>query len=248
MVPWLNGSYLGLKGGNIRSTVLRGLQMSNAEFFVIMAQYNTLLWPVTILTIILGLIAVFFAFKKTNYSDQLISLILTFLWLWVGIVFGLVFYGSWNANVFGVLFPGFGYFYAVLFSLQGLILLYFGVYRKTFSFKYATNIYSVIGLILILFSLVFYGFVGFVTGYPYPFYPLFGTAPCPVAIFTIGLFSLADKRISPFILILPTVYGVMGVIPVLAFGIYADIGLIISGIFGLFLIYKHWKWPADIAE
>jgi hypothetical protein len=222
--------------------------MNNAEFFVIIVQYNTLLWPVTILTIILGLVAGFFAFKKTNYSDQLISLILAFLWLWVGIVFGLVFFGSWTADAFGVLFPGFGYFYAVLFSLQGLILLYFVVYRKTVSFKYATNISSIIGLILILYALVFYVIVGFATGYPYPFYPIFGTAPCPVAIFTIGLFSLAGKRISPLILILPTMYGIMGFIPVLAFGIYADIGLILAGLFGLFLIYKHWKWSADIAE
>ena len=220
--------------------------MSNTEFFTIMAQYNLMLFPVTLFSIILGLIVLFLVFKRTNYSDQVIALILTFLWFWVGIVFGFVFYGSWTADVFGLPFPGFGYFYAVFFSFQGLILFYFGVYKKAFVFNYRTNIYSTIGLILILFALVFYGLVGFATGYPYPFYPLFGTAPCPVTIFTVGLFCIANKRLSPITLILPSVYGVMGFLPVFAFGIYADFALIVAGIIGFFLLYRHWKWPADI--
>ena len=219
--------------------------MSATEFFAIMALYNSAVWPVTILSYILGVVAFFFAFRKTSVSDQVISLILAFLWLWVGIVFGLIYYGSWTAIAFGIPIPGFGLMYTFLFSLQGIIFLFFGVYRKSLSFKFSRDIYSLIGLIFILFSLIFYPLVGFASGYPFPFYPVFGTSPCPVAIFTVGLFFFADKRISPLALIIPVIYGFMGLIPVIAFGIFADVGLFVAGIFGVLLLYKHWKWPQD---
>jgi hypothetical protein len=157
-------------------------------------------------------------------------------------MFGFVFYGPWTPLVFGFPFPGFGYFYAVVFTLQGIIFLYFGVYRKTLSFKFETNTLSIVGLLLILYAIAFYWLVGFLTGYPYPSYPIFGTAPCPVVIFTIGLFLWTDKRISPIVLILPTVYGLMAFIPVFAFGIYADIILFIAGFICVYLLYKHLKW------
>jgi hypothetical protein len=158
-------------------------------------------------------------------------------------VFGLVYYGPWTPLVFGFPFPGFGYFYTVIFTLQGIILVYFGVYRKGLSFKFETKIIPIVGLVLIFYAIAFYWLVGFVTGYPYPFYPIFGTAPCPVAIFTIGLFLWTDKRISPIVLILPTVYGLMAFIPVGAFGIYADIVLFIAGFISVYLFHKHWKLP-----
>ena len=220
--------------------------MSNPEFFNIIALYNLTFWPITLLTILLGLVAIFFVFKKNVYSDRLIVLILAFIWFWVGIIFGFVFYGPWTPLVFGFPFPGFGYFYAVIFTLQGIIFLYFGVYRKALSFKFETNILAILGSILILYAIAFYWLVGFATGYPYPFYPIFGTAPCPVVIFTIGLFLWTDKRISPIVLILPTVYGLMAFIPVFAFGIYADIVLFISGFISLYLLYNHWKSKKDI--
>ncbi len=130
--------------------------MSNPEFFNIIALYNLTFWPITLLTILLGLVAIFFVFKKNVYSDRLIVLILAFIWFWVGIIFGFVFYGPWTPLVFGFPFPGFGYFYAVIFTLQGIIFLYFGVYRKALSFKFETNILAILGSILILYAIAFY--------------------------------------------------------------------------------------------
>jgi hypothetical protein len=222
--------------------------MSATEFFNLLGLYNSTYWPATIITIILGVIAVIFAIKKTPYSDQIISLFLSILWLWVGIVFGFIMFGPWTPIVFSIPIPGFGYFFGITFTLQGVLFLYYGVYRKSFSFKFETNLLGLIGLILILYAIIFYGLVGFATGNPFPFYPLFGTSPCPVAIFTIGLFVWADKRISPIIFILPIILALIGIIPVLAFGVFADIVLFISGFICLFLIYKHWKWSNEVSE
>lgn len=217
--------------------------MSLIEFFNIIGFYNSTYWLITIFTIVFGVFAVILAFKKTSYSDPLISLILAILWLWVGIVFGFIVFGPWTPIVFGISIPGFGYFFGITFTLQGILFLYYGVYRKSFSFKFETNHLGLLGLLLIIYATLFYGLVGFVTGYPFPFYPLFGTSPCPVTIFTIGLFLWADKRISPLVFVLPTILALIGLVPVLAFGVFADIGLFLSGFICLFLMFKHWKEP-----
>ena len=216
--------------------------MSATEFFNIMALYNTAYWPVTILTIVLGVIAGFLAFRKREYSDQIISGILAVLWLWVGLVFGFITFGPWTPIAFGIPFPGFGYFFGVFFTLQGILFVYYGVFHKTLSFKFEMNALAIIGLVLIIYAVALYGLVGFMTGLPFPFYPIYGTSPCPVTIFTIGLFLWLDTRTSPIMLIIPTILGLIGIIPVLAFGVFADIVLFISGFICLFLIYRHWKW------
>ena len=222
--------------------------MSSAEFFLLIGLYNEAFWLVIILTIILGILAVFLSLTKVSHSVQLISVILAFLWLWVGIVFGFLWFGSWTAIVFGIPIPGFGYFFGVIFTLQGILFLYYGVYRKSLSFEIKRSIFGVIGLILILFAIAFYWYVGVVTGHPFPMYPVFGTAPCPVFIFTVGFFLWADKRISPNMFILPTIQGLIGIIPILAFGIYADIVVFASGFICLFLIYRNLKWSDEVTD
>ncbi|MFX1510445.1 MAG: DUF6064 family protein [Promethearchaeota archaeon] len=216
--------------------------MSATEFFAIIAAYNSVYLIATILTIILGIVAVIFAIRKTAYSDQLISLTLAFLWLWVGIVFGFITFGAWTPIILGVPIPGFGYFFGLTFTIQGLLFLYFGVYRKSLSFQFQQNLHGFLGLILIIYAIVIYGLIGFVTGHPFPFYPLFGTSPCPVSIFTIGLFLWADERISPVVLIIPLVHGLIAIVPIIGFGIYADILLFLSGLITIFILYRHWKW------
>ena len=191
---------------------------------------------------VLGVIAVVLTVRPSTYANRLISLILVVLWLWVGLVFGFLVFGFWTPVIFGVPFPGFGYFFGITYLVQSLLFLYFGIFRQAFSFRFVQNVHGVLGLILILFAMGLYGLVGFATGYPYPLYPLFGTAPCPVAIYTMGLFLWAEKRLSPVVLLLPIGLGLIGIIPILAFGLYADIGMLLSGVIGLFLLYRHWKW------
>ncbi len=218
--------------------------MSNAFFFFLsMGLYNTTFWVIIILTTILGIIAVLFALKKSSYSDQLISGILACLWLWVGIVYGFLWCGFWILITFmptAGSIPGFGYFYGVIFTLQGVLFLYYGVYHKSLHFKFEPNLLGITGLLLIIFAIGFYWYVGFVTGYPFPLYPVFGTAPAPVVIFTVGLFLWADRRILPILLLIPTIQGFFGFMPSLGFGIYADIVMFLSAFICIYLIHKHW--------
>jgi hypothetical protein len=209
------------------------------DFFDTLQVYNELLLPITILTYLLGLVAVYLASRKSSQSSRFTSCILGFLWLWSGLVFNMLFYGPSDVEVLGLTVTGMWYLAGVLFVLQGLLFVMLGAIKNAFSFRLDTSSYSVGGAILVVYAMVLYPLIGLLTGYAYPRYPVFGSAPCPVTIFTLGLLLWTNREISTLVAAIPVVWGIMGIVPVLVLGIYADIGLIVSGVIGLPLILLH---------
>lgn len=52
---------------------------SGESFFDLVRSYNAAIWPVHVLTVVLGIAAVILALKKTRESDKIIAGILAFL-------------------------------------------------------------------------------------------------------------------------------------------------------------------------
>ena len=63
-----------------------------------------------------------------------------------------------------------------------------------------------------------------------------------MSLFTIGLLLWADVRPSLEFWFIPIVWGFIGIGPVLFYGVYADLGTILSAIIGL---YYYLKWPPE---
>jgi hypothetical protein len=206
------------------------------DFFNTLQTYNENLIPMFMITFVLGVIAVFLAFRKGKYSDKFISAILGFLWLWSGFVFFILFFGSVDVVIFGFTLPGMWYFSGVLFVAQGILILLFGVIKSSLSFRFIRDWHCFIGVVLVVYSMAIYPIVGFLTGFIYPRYPVFGIAPCPVTIFTLGLLQWLDKKTSILIAIIPFIWAVLGFMPVLVYSVWADVGLFLSGIIGFPLI------------
>lgn len=196
---------------------------------------------VIILTYVLAIIALFMTYRKNDYSNRFISLTLTFLWFWVGLVFGILVFGPVPTVMAGIEYPGIWYLFGGIFVIHGIILLYFGVIKDTVSYTWKPDSRHYVGLLLILYGLVFYPLVGILTGRVFLEYPIFGIAPCPVSIFTLGLLLWSDARPSLPIMAIPLFWGFMGVVPVLFYEVYADIGTILAAIITL---YYYVKWPA----
>lgn len=196
---------------------------------------------VIILTYVLAIIALFMAYRKNDYSNRFISLTLTFLWLWIGLVFGILVFGPVPTVMAGIEYPGIWYLFGGIFVIHGIILLCFGVIKDTVSYTWKPDSRHYIGLLLILYGLVFYPLVGILTGRVFLEYPIFGIAPCPVSIFTLGLLLWSDARPSLPIMTIPLFWGFMGIVPVLFYEVYADIGTILAAIITL---YYYVKWPA----
>ncbi len=196
---------------------------------------------VIILTYVLAIIALFMAYRKNDYSNRFISLTLTFLWFWIGLVFGILVFGPVPTVMAGIEYPGIWYLFGGIFAIHGIILLYFGVIKDTVSYTWKPDSRHYVGLLLILYGLVFYPLVGILTGRVFLEYPIFGIAPCPVSIFTLGLLLWSDARPSLPIMTIPLFWGFMGIVPVLFYEVYADIGTVLAAIITL---YYYVKWPA----
>jgi hypothetical protein len=209
------------------------------DFYNTLHAYNETFWPITIITFLLGVIAVYLAARKSKSSGKLISFILSFLWSWSGIIFFILSYGPMDVEFLGLTMPGVWYLGGVLFLIQGLLFLIFGWLKSCLSFEFAGDGFSLVGTMMVIYAVAVYPTIGFLTGYGYPRYPLFGTAPCPLTIFTLGFLHWGDRKLPLTILIIPFVWSLTGIMPIIVLDVWADIGELISGIIGFPLILLH---------
>jgi hypothetical protein len=196
------------------------------QFLNVFGQYNLAVFPLQIIFVILGIAALGLALKKSPLSDRIILLILSFFWFWMGIVYHILFFASINplAYVFGM-----------VFIIEAILLLYFGVIKKQVEFRLAQNRYAITGLILIVYALIIYPIIGTYLGHGYPWLPTFGL-PCPTTIFTFGIFLMADKKFPLPMLVIPLFWSIIGFFAALSLGITEDYLLLVAGLAGTALI------------
>jgi hypothetical protein len=206
------------------------------DFFNTLQTYNETFVPMFIITFVLGIIAVFLAFRKSRNSDKIVAAILGFLFLWSGLVFFVLFFGSVDVEAFGLRLSGMWYVSGFLFVAQGVLILFFGVIKSSLSFRCVRDMRGFAGALLVIYAMVVYPVVGFLTGFIYPRYPVFGIAPCPVTIFTFGLLQWSDKKVPLLVAIVPLIHALTGFLPILVYSIWADVGLFLSGVMGFPLI------------
>ena len=200
------------------------------DFMLVLELYNTTIWPMQIVAYLLVILVLFFSFKPSKYSQKIIMVILSFLWLFKGIVFSLVF---WAPTHF------FGYVFGICCIVQGLVFL-IGLKGTDLSARVESRVYSITGIILVLYAAIGYQVFGYFLGHIYPkFFPV-GLVPCPTTIFTFGIFLIIHKRISIKYYAIPLIVALGGFLAAYN-GIYEDIGLIIAGLLGTYLIIRRNK-------
>ncbi|NIP66968.1 hypothetical protein GWN63_03920 [Candidatus Bathyarchaeota archaeon] len=209
------------------------------DFFNTLEVYNNTFWPMTVFTYLLGFVALYLAARKSRSSDKIVSAILGFLWIWSGAVFCIVFYGPMDVEFLGLTMRGIWYLVGFLFVVQGILFFWSGVLRESLSFGVGGDGYSIVGAIIVIYSMVIYPIIGFLTEMEYPRYPVFGAAPCPVGIFTFGLLLWTEKKVPLVTAVIPLIWALMGVMSVMGLNIWADLGLILSGLVGFPLILLH---------
>ena len=202
------------------------------QFTEVFEKYNLAIWPMHIVAYIMGIAILFLVVKRTKYSSQIIVAILSFLWLWTGIVF-FFFYLSTVSTP--------SYFFGGLFIIQAILFLG-SVIKPRLSFGSQLNVYSVVGILFIAYAMVGYPVFGSFLGHSYPHSAPFGLTPCPTNVFTFGLFLLSDKKMPKSFLVIPPLWAIIGGFPPVFVGVLEDIGLIVAGIFGTAIIlYRDWK-------
>lgn len=201
------------------------------QFFEIIREYNTSIFPMQVFLNILALTSLILAILKSNYTNIFISITLGFFWLWMGIVYHFIFFTKINpaATVF-----------AIIFVLQGLIFNYYGAVKNKLNFDFRRNWIGVIGLIFIIYALLVYPILGILFGHTYPDNPTFGL-PCPTTIFTFGILLWTIKKVPIYFVIIPFLWSIIGLSAVINIRVYEDFGLIVAGVIGLILLIVNNK-------
>ncbi|HZW38600.1 MAG TPA: DUF6064 family protein [Ignavibacteriaceae bacterium] len=202
------------------------MPFTTKEFLEVFKNYNLSVYPAQIILNLAAILILSHLFLKRNYSDKFINLFLAILWLWIGIVYHWLFFTSINGAAYG---------FAVLFILQALIFIYFGVYKDKIKYDYKKNDNKVISLFIIAYSLILYPLLGIMGGHIYPYNPTFGL-PCPTTIFTFGIVLFANTRIKWYFIIIPILWSIIGLSAVWNFSIYEDVGLIMSALISVYYI------------
>ncbi len=198
-------------------------------FLALLAGYNEHIWPLQIVACLLGILSVYLAVRTFKHSSKMISTVLSFFWLWTGLVFCILYWGPSYTPA---------YPFGVLWIAQGIFFLVSGVLRSDVSFKFRSGPYSVLGLVFILYGLAGYQVFGYFIGHRYPIFFAPGLVPCPTNAFTIGVLLLTDNKLPKYMTIIPFLWSLSGVVPV-SKGILEDIGMIVFGVLGVVLIWMR---------
>ena len=202
------------------------------QFLDIFRQYNISVWPIQVVLVVLALAATYFSIFKRSYSDKIIVSVLTFLWLWMGIVYHLIHFSSINkaAIVFGL-----------LFIIQALLIFYLGIIKNKLRFQFSLNRYGITGTVLILFALVVYPLLAYRLGHVYPSMPTFGL-PCPTTIFTFGILLFSLSRVPFIVFIIPAIWSIIGFSAAVSLGMKEDTWLLIAALIcTIMTIYKNMR-------
>lgn len=201
------------------------------QFLQVFEEYNTVVWPTQIIFYLVAFTSLFFIIKKRRFSNQLNTIMLVFLWLWMGLVYHILFFSTINKAA---------YLFGVVFILQALLLIYIGLYKKQLNYYFdVKNKYHLFALVLIIYALVIYPIIGNLVGHVYPASPTFGL-PCPTTIFTFGILLLSVERVPISLFIIPLLWSILGFFAAINFGIIEDTGLLFAGVISsILLLVKH---------
>jgi hypothetical protein len=206
------------------------------QFFDVFESYNRAIWPAQIVTYILGTIIIFLAMLKTSDFGRIISGILTTFWIATGVCYHILHFSLINsiAHIFGV-----------FFILQGLLLFIIGSTQGNLSYQFTYKPSAMVGAVLIFYAMGAYYLLGVLWGHSYPRAPVFGVAPCPVTIFTLGLFLWSKKPVPWILLIIPFSWSFIGTMAAIQLDVPQDYGLGLSGLLVLSVeIYRRRYRPS----
>ena len=182
------------------------------EFLDVFRRYNEAVWPAQWILVILAVAAAGAALRGHARAPLLI---LSFLWLWIGIVYHFAFFRSINpaAVVFGA-----------LFVVQAGIFGWLAFRKPVTHFDVQRDLPSVLGGLMIAFSLIIYPSLGMLAGHRYPAAPTFGL-PCPTTLFTTGLLLWAIPTLPRPVFIIPVLWSLIGTSAALQLGMVEDLSL-----------------------
>jgi hypothetical protein len=162
------------------------LLFSPRTYYRLIERYNAIVWPAHVITLGLGLGVLGLLRRPTAWRGRMISSIIAILWAWIAWAFLWERYSTINwAAIY--LIP--------LFVIEVLLLGWHGVVRRGLSFHVRGDAPGILGVVLLSMSLTVYPTLAPLLGRTWYQAEVFGIAPDPMVIATLGLVLLAEGRV-----------------------------------------------------
>ena len=173
------------------------LLFSPRTYYRMLERYNEAVWPAQLLTLALGIGILVLLRRPSPRQGRIIAGILALLWVWVAWAFLLSRYATINWAIRYV---------APLFVLEALLLVWWGVLGGKLSFAVQTRARPKVGAALFILGLLLYPALATIFGRPWQQAEVFGIAPDPTVIATVGLLLLTSSRFRWGLLPVPLIW------------------------------------------
>lgn len=173
------------------------LMFSPSTYYRLFELYNREIWPTQLLCLGLGIWLLALMQGRGHRQGRVAAAILAGCWLWVAIAFHLHRYATinWAASYF-----------AGFFAIEALLLLWTGVVRGQLVFDGANSTVRRTGFAVVLFGVFGIPLIGLLVGRDWIQGEVFGVAPDPTAIATLGVMLAASGRVFWELLIIPLLW------------------------------------------
>jgi Family of unknown function (DUF6064) len=204
------------------------LPFTQSEFFSVFAAYNQAIWPAQIVAYLIGGFGVLALARPSSIGERGMLIILAAMWAWTGIAYHWLFFSTINnaAFVFGA-----------GFVVQAALLLFVALRRERMVLRFSADLSGAVGAALIAYAAILYPLIGWLSDHSYPSAPMFGIAPCPVTIFTFGIFLLARGRVPWWLLVIPVLWSLIGGSAAFLLRVPQDWLLLVSGVLTVLLLW-----------
>lgn len=196
------------------------------QFLAVFARYNEAIWPAQVGAYALGLLALGLALRGGSRADRAVPWLLAGAWAFVGVAYHLLYFAEVNPVA-----RGFG----AAFLVQAGLLAWAGHGRRV-AFGWSRTPRVTAGLVLVAYAMVVYPLLGAALGHAWPASPVFGVTPCPTAIFTFGVLLLTLGSVPWWLLVLPSLWALVGTSAALQLGMREDLGLPAAAILAVALL------------
>jgi hypothetical protein len=209
------------------------LPFTTEQFFAVFATYNAAIWPLQIVAYALGVLVLTALFRQSASASRLILFVLAAMWAVNGTFYHLLFFAPINPAA--KLFAAFFLFQATLFTICA-------AKDNALRMHVRWDLRTAIALFVIAYSAVLYELLGSAAGHGLMAGPLFGVAPCPTTIFTIGLLIMMRGPMVKWLSIIPLAWAGIGASAALLLGIREDLGLALAALILLaYLALDYWR-------
>jgi len=176
------------------------LLFSPRTYYRLFELYNLYIWPAQIVTLALGVAVLALSLRPGRLQGRIVAAILAACWLLVAIAFHQRHYATinWAAA-----------YAAFAFGAEALLLTWSGVIRGSLDLRPWTAMEGRIGMGVFVFALLLQPLIGFLVGRQWLQAEIFGVAPDPTVVATLGILLTAD-RVPWLLLVVPLAWCAVG--------------------------------------